>query len=67
MWTAEETRRFLGWARAQQLRLWPAWAFIATSGDRRGANLGVRWQDIDFDRATRRLNWTVTASDTTSW
>ena len=49
VWTAEQTRNFLTWARAEQLRLWPAWAFIATSGDRRGANLGARWSDIDFD------------------
>jgi integrase len=61
MWTAAETRSFLTWARAEQLRLWPAWAFIATSGDRRGANLGARWSDIDFERATAQLIWTVTA------
>jgi integrase len=61
VWTADQTRRFLTWARERGQRLWPAWAFIATSGDRRGANLGVRWSDIDFDRATARLQWTVTA------
>src|SRR6266540_3698567 len=61
VWTADETRRFLAWAREQQHRLWPAWAFVATSGDRRGANLGARWSDIDFDRATASLVWTVTA------
>lgn len=61
VWTADETRRFLSWARDRQHRLWPAWAFVATSGDRRGANLGARWCDIDFDRATARLVWTVTA------
>ena len=37
-----------------------AWAFIATSGDRRGANLGLRWSDIDFDAGTASLTWTVT-------
>ena len=53
MWTAEQTRTFLDWARADEHRLWVAWAFIATSGDRRGANLGLRWQDIDFDNGDR--------------
>jgi integrase len=61
VWTADETRRFLSWAKQREHRLWPAWAFVATSGDRRGANLGVRWVDIDFDRATASLEWTVTA------
>ena len=60
MWTAEQTRTFLEWARADEHRLWVAWAFIATSGDRRGANLGLRWQDIDFDKGTAALTWTVT-------
>ena len=43
MWTAEQTRTFLDWARSENHRHWVAWAFIATSGDRRGANLGLRW------------------------
>lgn len=60
LWTAEQTRTFLEWARGQDHRLWFAWAFIATSGDRRGANLGLRWQDIDFDSGTAALIWTVT-------
>ena len=60
MWTAEETRTFLDWARSEHHRHWVAWAFIATSGDRRGANLGLRWQDIDFEQGTAALIWTVT-------
>lgn len=60
LWTAEQTRTFLDWARGEQHRLWVAWAFIATSGDRRGANLGLRWQDIDYERGTAALTWTVT-------
>ena len=63
LWTAEQTRGFLSWARDTDHRLWPAWAFVATSGDRRGANLGLRWSDIDFDNGTARLVWTVTCVD----
>jgi len=54
IWTAAETRIFLDWARSEQHRHWVAWAFIATSGDRRGANLGLRWQDINFEQGTAR-------------
>lgn len=60
LWTAEQTRTFLRWAQTERHRLWTAWAFIATSGDRRGANLGLRWRDIDFERGTAALIWTVT-------
>ena len=61
LWSGEETRRFLTWAREVKHRLWPAWAFVATSGDRRGANLGLHWSDVDLDRGRARLIWTVTA------
>jgi len=60
LWTAEQTRTFLDWARSEDHRLWIAWAFIATSGVRRGANLGLRWQDIDFEAGMAALIWTVT-------
>lgn len=61
LWSGEETRRFLTWARETEHRLWPAWAFVATSADRRGANLGLHWNDIDFDNAKAKLTWTVTS------
>lgn len=60
MWTADQTSSFLEWARSDDHRHWVAWAFIATSGDWRGANLGLRWQDIDFDQGTAAFIWTVT-------
>ncbi|MGH1491741.1 MAG: tyrosine-type recombinase/integrase [Acidimicrobiales bacterium] len=41
-------------------RLWPAWAFTATSGDRRRANLGLRWDDVDFKAGIAQLIWAVT-------
>lgn len=60
LWTADQTKSFLRWAHSIDHSLAVAWAFIATSGDRRGANLGLRWQDIDFDRGTAALIWKVT-------
>jgi integrase len=61
LWTADQTREFLEWCQTQKHRLWPAFAFIATSGDRRGANLGLHWADIDFEDGTAKLITTVTA------
>lgn len=61
LWTADQTRRFLEWAKATDHPLAPAFTFIATSGDRRGANLGLRWQDIDFEDGTAKLIMTVTS------
>jgi integrase len=61
IWTAGEARAFISWARSEELRPWPAWAFIATSGARRGAALGLRWRDVDLDGGTAQLIWTVTS------
>lgn len=61
LWTADHTRSFLEWCQTQPHRLWPAFAFVATSGDRRGANLGLHWADIDFDEGVAQLITTVTA------
>ncbi|MGH1487969.1 MAG: tyrosine-type recombinase/integrase [Acidimicrobiales bacterium] len=60
LWSAEQTRTFFEWLRDADHRLWPAWAFVATSGHRRGANLGFRWQDIDLDTGTAACIWRVT-------
>lgn len=60
LWNAEQTQAFLHWARTDDERRFFAWAFIATSGDRRGANLGLRWQDINFEDGLATLQWTVT-------
>ncbi len=61
LWTGAQTQAFLDWARDLEHRLWAAWVFVATSGDRRGANLGLHWSDVDLDAGLARLVWTVTA------
>ena len=48
-WTAEQLRAFFDYA-AESPYL-PAWIFLATSGCRRGECLGLRWRDVDLDRA----------------
>ncbi|WP_105970400.1 tyrosine-type recombinase/integrase [Streptomyces geranii] len=49
-WTVEEATRFLAVARGH--RLYAAFVLALYYGMRRGEILGLRWQDIDFQRGT---------------
>lgn len=60
-WTAEQLRSFLEYS--ADSRYLPAWIFLATSGCRRGECLGLRWSDIDLDKATAIISRQVTALD----
>lgn len=60
LWTPTQTQQFLGWCRDMNIRLWPAWAFSATSGARRGAVLGLRWRDVDLEAGTADLIYNIT-------
>lgn len=59
IWTPEQVQAFFAWPRTQRHRMFPLWFFLTTSGERRGANLGLRWSDVDFDEATATLSWYV--------
>jgi integrase len=48
-WTASEARQFLAASKADPL--YPAFVLLALCGLRRGEALGLRWGDIDLDRA----------------
>ena len=52
-WTVDELQRFFAWLGDNRYRY--PWAFAATSGARRGEILGLRWSDIDLDRATAAI------------
>jgi integrase len=48
-WEPEDLARFLEFV--QDTRLAPIWRLSAMTGMRRGEVLGLRWQDLDLDRA----------------
>ena len=61
VWTADQANAFFLWQDScdRPHRLLDFWKFTATSADRRGGNLGLRWSAIDFDEGTANLNFFV--------
>jgi integrase len=49
-WTPAEVAAFL--VAAEQDRWWPLWLTAATTGMRRGELAGLRWENLDLDKAT---------------
>jgi integrase len=58
-WTAEELRRFLEHVNSE--RLAALWTLAASTGMRRGEILGLRWVDVDLDRARVAVRQTLVA------
>lgn len=52
-WTPDELHCFFDWLGDNRYRY--PFAFTATSGCRRGEILGLRWADVDLDRATAMI------------
>lgn len=50
-WTQDELRSFLDFVRDQAHRLYAAFYLLAVTGMRRGEALGLRWSDVDLDKA----------------
>jgi len=57
-WTVQEARTFL--AGAEHDTYHPYWLLALTTGMRRGELLGLRWQDVDFERHRVHVRQTVT-------
>ena len=57
-WTAAQAATFL--ASVEEDALYALWVLLATTGVRRGEALGLRWSDVDLDRATASIAQTVT-------
>jgi len=53
-WTRDEVARLLELAREHEPRFAPALALLFSTGLRRGELLGLKWEDVDFER--RRLH-----------
>jgi integrase len=60
-WKGPELGAFLTWVRDD--RYGPAFAFLATTGMRRGEALGLRWDDIDLDGGTAAIRRASIAID----
>jgi integrase len=58
-WDPEELAEFL--QAVSGTRLGPVWRLSAMTGMRRGEVLGLRWRDIDFDRARLSVRQAVVA------
>jgi integrase len=56
-WTAYEAQKFM--RTAKDCVYGPIWIVALTTGMRRGELLGLRWQDIDFDRKVLHVRQTV--------
>lgn len=59
--TSAQIARFLTFAATDTYN--PLWLLIVQTGMRRGEALGVRWQDIDLDKATLRVRQCVESLD----
>ncbi len=49
-WTETEVQKLLAVAREHDPRFYPALLFLFSTGVRRGELLGLKWEDVDFER-----------------
>lgn len=58
VWTLDELRRFVD---GESVLKWRAlWAVLAGTGMRRGEVLALRWDDVDWERGSIRVDETIT-------
>src|SRR5919202_6340754 len=57
-WDMDQAQRFL--AAASQSGYGPVWAVVLATGMRRGEVLGLRWQDVAFERRVLHVRQSVT-------
>jgi integrase len=62
-WTAEEVHRFLNFVRDDPLAA--VWRLAAATGMRRGELVGLRWEDVEFERAVLVVRRTRTMAKRT--
>ncbi len=57
VWSVQELRVFLDHVRDH--RVYPAWLLFVTTGMRRGEVAGLAREDLDLDRGSLRVDWTL--------
>jgi integrase len=63
VWTREEVQAFIRHRRSAEHRLWPLWMVALGTGMRRGELLGLRWKDVDLDKAVVRVRQQLVSVD----
>ncbi|MET9341901.1 hypothetical protein [Nonomuraea sp. NPDC003804] len=58
VWTPEQTKAFLAYARRD--RLFALYRLIAVRGLRRGEGVGIRWPDVIFETSRIGIHWQIT-------
>ncbi|MEV5557297.1 site-specific integrase [Nonomuraea wenchangensis] len=58
-WSVEEARAFLESARKNNDPMYPAYVLVLVLGLRLGETLGLRWADVDLDRAEMTIGWQI--------
>ncbi|MFI0425221.1 tyrosine recombinase XerC [Spongiactinospora sp. 9N601] len=56
-WNVDEARAFLESARTCEDPMYPAYVLVLILGLRLGEALGLRWEDVDLERAEMTIGW----------
>ncbi|HZX07192.1 tyrosine-type recombinase/integrase [Kribbella sp.] len=62
VWSPDQVAAFLGHAETTGDELLPLWRLVVLRGLRRGEVTGLRWDDLDLDARTLRVERTLTAT-----
>ncbi len=65
-WSRGEIDTLLELAHEHEPRLYPALLFVFSTGARRGEMLGLRWEDVSFDRREISIRRAITARQLTT-
>jgi integrase len=65
-WTREEVSKLLKLAKQHEPRFYPALVVLFSTGLRRGELLGLKWEDVDFERRQLNVRRAVVRGEVTS-
>lgn len=67
VWTPDELGRFLAYAKRHDPEWFDLWWFFILTGARRAEVLGLRWQDVDWNRSLVRIAGSLQRGDNGEW